>query len=202
VADRFHLLHNVAAVLTQVCTAHAPQLARVNAQRAAVPTPVHDPACLAAALYRSTQRLSLAANEPPWAASFLEDGFRQDGRLPRGQEARRRGPGQETFEGGELAIHAAGLQPPLVHQEALIVPEIGRGDVCRGQLVTIRVPEPAGEGRQVTAVVLDCEGTVLRTGEVVGEVLSDGAILYGEFFTGSIRDVGRIIRRVRDEHNV
>jgi transposase len=49
VADRFHLLHNLADVLTQVFTAHAPQLAQLKAQRTADPTPVHDPACLAVA---------------------------------------------------------------------------------------------------------------------------------------------------------
>ena len=49
VADRFHLLQNLAAVLTQVFTAQAPQLARINAQRTVAPMPVHDPACLTAA---------------------------------------------------------------------------------------------------------------------------------------------------------
>jgi transposase len=49
VADRFHLLQNLADVLTDVFRAHAPQLARVNAQRLPAPTPVHDPACPAAA---------------------------------------------------------------------------------------------------------------------------------------------------------
>jgi transposase len=44
VADRFHLLHNLAEVLTDVCRTHAPQLARINAQGIAVPTPLHDPA--------------------------------------------------------------------------------------------------------------------------------------------------------------
>jgi hypothetical protein len=57
-------------------------------------------------------------------------------------------------------------------EEALVVPEIGRGDVGRGQLVPSRVPEPAGEGRQVAGVVLDRQGTALRTGEVVDEVLN------------------------------
>jgi hypothetical protein len=63
----------------------------------------------------------------------------------------------------------------MVYQEALIVPEIGGGDACRGQLVPIRLPKPAGEGRQVTAVVLDRQGTALRTGEMVGKVLNIGA---------------------------
>jgi transposase len=49
VADRFHLLQNLADVLTQVFTAHASQLARANPQRVAAPTPVHDPTCPAVA---------------------------------------------------------------------------------------------------------------------------------------------------------
>jgi transposase len=44
VADWFHLLHNLADVLTDVFRAHAPQLACVNAQHTRVPAPVHDPA--------------------------------------------------------------------------------------------------------------------------------------------------------------
>jgi transposase len=43
VADRFHLLQNLADTLTQVFTAHAPDLAQLKAQRMAAPTPVHDP---------------------------------------------------------------------------------------------------------------------------------------------------------------
>jgi transposase len=49
VADRFHLLQNLADTLTQVFTAHATQLTHLNAQRTATPTPVHDPTGLAAA---------------------------------------------------------------------------------------------------------------------------------------------------------
>src|SRR5919109_3741797 len=49
VADRFHLLHNLADVLTQVFTAHAPELAQLTAQHTADLTPVHDPTCLLAA---------------------------------------------------------------------------------------------------------------------------------------------------------
>ena len=44
VADRFHRLQHLADVLTDVFRAHAPQLARVNAQHIPVLTPVHDPA--------------------------------------------------------------------------------------------------------------------------------------------------------------
>ncbi len=49
VADRFHLLHNLADVLTQVFTAHAPALAQLKAWPMANPTPVHDPTCPPAA---------------------------------------------------------------------------------------------------------------------------------------------------------
>jgi transposase len=49
VADRFHRLQNLADTLTQVFTAHAPELAPLKAQRMAAPTPVHDPTCPAAA---------------------------------------------------------------------------------------------------------------------------------------------------------
>jgi transposase len=48
-ADRLHLLQHLADVLTQVCIAHPTQLAQLHAQRAAEPTPVHDPAYLAEA---------------------------------------------------------------------------------------------------------------------------------------------------------
>jgi transposase len=44
VADRFHLLQNLADTLTQVFTAHAPQLAHLNARGTAVPAPLHDSA--------------------------------------------------------------------------------------------------------------------------------------------------------------
>jgi hypothetical protein len=67
VADRFHLLQNVAAVLTQVFTAHASQLASVHAERAAVPTPIHDPAFLVAPLERPA--VPLAPQQPSTAAA-------------------------------------------------------------------------------------------------------------------------------------
>ena len=44
VADRFHLLQNLADVLTDVFRAHAPQLARVATHHLTAPPPVHDPA--------------------------------------------------------------------------------------------------------------------------------------------------------------
>jgi transposase len=56
VADRFHRLQHLADAWTQVFTAHASQLARVNPQRAA-PMPVHDPTCPAAAPEPSSVRL-------------------------------------------------------------------------------------------------------------------------------------------------
>jgi transposase len=71
VADRFHLLHNLADVLTDVFRAHAPQLARVTAQHTRAPAPVHDPADPAtvpslstvplAPLQSSTRAVALAA---------------------------------------------------------------------------------------------------------------------------------------------
>jgi hypothetical protein len=64
VTDRFHLLQNVAAVLTQVFTAHASQLASVHAERAAVPTPIHDPAFLVASLERPAVPLPLSSRPP------------------------------------------------------------------------------------------------------------------------------------------
>ena len=63
VADRVHLLQHLADALTQVFTAHAPQLARVNPQRAA-PMPVHDPTCPAAAPKPSSGLLA-----PPQSAT-------------------------------------------------------------------------------------------------------------------------------------
>lgn len=58
VADRFHLLQNLADVLAQVFTAHASHLARVNLQRVAAPTPVHDPTCPAGAPEPSAVQLA------------------------------------------------------------------------------------------------------------------------------------------------
>jgi transposase len=49
VADRFHLLQNLADVLTDVFRSHAPQLALLHTQHICGPTPVHDPTCAAAA---------------------------------------------------------------------------------------------------------------------------------------------------------
>jgi hypothetical protein len=153
-----------------------------------------DVPALTAAFHGPAQGVLLTPIEPAWPSPFPEDEFRQGGERPRRQEARRRGPGQKAFEGGELAIHAAGLEPPMVHQEALVVPEIGRGDEGRGQLFPRRVPEPAGEGRQVAALFLIVRG--LRSARVrwwaksstavrSTVFLSGGALLYGEFFAGS-----------------
>jgi transposase len=58
VADRFHLLQNLADVLTDVFRSHAPQLARVKARHTRTPTPVHDPANPAAAARLSTVPLA------------------------------------------------------------------------------------------------------------------------------------------------
>jgi transposase len=64
VADRFHLLHNLADVLTDVFRAHAPQFARVNAHDRMTPTPVHDPAPPAPA-----PRLSSVPLAPPQSST-------------------------------------------------------------------------------------------------------------------------------------
>jgi transposase len=69
VADRFHLLHNLADALTQVFTAHAPQLARLNPQRVAAPMPVHDPTCPTAAAEPSS--VPLAPPQSSTAAARL-----------------------------------------------------------------------------------------------------------------------------------
>jgi transposase len=49
VADRFHLLQNLAAVLTDIFRSYTPQLALIDAQQSHAPTPVHDPTCPPAA---------------------------------------------------------------------------------------------------------------------------------------------------------
>ena len=69
VADRFHLLQNLADVLTDVFRAHAPQLARVNTQHLTAPTPVHDPADPATDPRRST--VPLAPPQPSTRALAL-----------------------------------------------------------------------------------------------------------------------------------
>src|SRR5262249_48698776 len=79
VADRFHLLQNLADVLTDVFRSHAPQLALLHTQHICAPTPVHDPTCAAAApepcsvplapLQSSTAaaRLARQRRTQPWA---------------------------------------------------------------------------------------------------------------------------------------
>jgi transposase len=69
VADRFHLLQNLADVLTDVFRAHAPQLARVNTQHLTAPTPVHDPADPGTDPRRST--VPLAPPQPSTRAAAL-----------------------------------------------------------------------------------------------------------------------------------
>jgi transposase len=49
VADRFHLLQNLADVLTDVFRSHTSLLASIPTQHSRAPTPVHDPTCPAAA---------------------------------------------------------------------------------------------------------------------------------------------------------
>jgi transposase len=69
VADRFHLLQNLADVLTDVFKAHAPQLARVNARPTRTPTPMHDPATPPMA--RSVSAVPLAPPQPSTGAVAL-----------------------------------------------------------------------------------------------------------------------------------
>jgi transposase len=69
VADRFHLLQNLADVLTDVFRAHAPQLARVHTQHLTAPPLVHDPADPATGPRRST--VPLAPPQPSTRAAAL-----------------------------------------------------------------------------------------------------------------------------------
>lgn len=69
VADRFHLLQNLADVLTDVFRAHAPQLARVHTQHLTAPPLVHDPADPATGPRRST--VPLAPPQPSTRARAL-----------------------------------------------------------------------------------------------------------------------------------
>jgi transposase len=69
VADRFHLLQNLADVLTDVFRAHAPQMALINAQHTRMPTPVHDPAY--SATVPSISTVSLAPQQPSTRAVAL-----------------------------------------------------------------------------------------------------------------------------------
>jgi transposase len=69
VADRFHLLQNLADVLTDVFRGHAPRLARVHTQHLTAPTPVHDPADPATDPRRST--VPLAPPQPSTRAVAL-----------------------------------------------------------------------------------------------------------------------------------
>jgi transposase len=74
VADRFHLLQNLADVLTDMFRSHAPQLARVNAERTHTPTPVHDPAHPATGPSLST--VPLAPPQPSTRAAALAAALR------------------------------------------------------------------------------------------------------------------------------
>jgi transposase len=69
VADRFHLLQNLAEVLTDVFRAHASQLARIHTEGLAVPTPLHDPAAPATDLGPSS--VPLAPPQSSTAATRL-----------------------------------------------------------------------------------------------------------------------------------
>jgi transposase len=69
VADRFHLRHNLADVLTDVFRAHTPQLALINAQPTRAPTPVHDPEDSATVPHLSA--VPLAPPQPSTPAAAL-----------------------------------------------------------------------------------------------------------------------------------
>jgi transposase len=69
VADRFHLLQNLAGVLTDVFRVHAPQLARVHTQHITTPPLVHDPADPATGPRRSA--VPLAPPQPSTRAAAL-----------------------------------------------------------------------------------------------------------------------------------
>jgi transposase len=69
VADRFHLLHHLADVLTDVFRAHAPQLALSNAQPSPAPTPVHAPEDCASVPHLSA--VPLAPPQPSTRAAAL-----------------------------------------------------------------------------------------------------------------------------------
>jgi transposase len=69
VADRCHLLHKLADVRTDVFRSHAPQLAPLNAQCTAVPTPLHDPA--SPAIGPSLTAVPLAPQQPSTRAMAL-----------------------------------------------------------------------------------------------------------------------------------
>jgi transposase len=69
VADRFHLLQNLADVLTDVFRSHTPRLALINTQHSPAPTPVHDPTCPAAAPESSS--VPLAPPQSSTAAARL-----------------------------------------------------------------------------------------------------------------------------------
>jgi transposase len=68
-ADRFHLLHNLADVLTDVFRSHAPQLALINAHCTAVPTPLYDPA--SPAIGPNLTAVPLAPQQPSTRAMAL-----------------------------------------------------------------------------------------------------------------------------------
>jgi transposase len=69
VADRFHLLQNLADVLTDVFRTHAPQLALINSQGTAVPTPLPDLADSATGSSRSP--VPIAPQQPSTRAAAL-----------------------------------------------------------------------------------------------------------------------------------
>ena len=68
VADRFHLLQNLADVLTDVFRAHAPQLAYINAQGIAVPLAPPQPSTRAVALAAARRAQRVACYQQVWTS--------------------------------------------------------------------------------------------------------------------------------------
>jgi Transposase len=96
VADRFHLLQNLADTLTQACTAHAPELAQLKAQCMAAPTPMQNPTSPAADPAPAGPARTMAETRrhkrPPALSALCR-------RAP-GGHGRRRGGGDAALEPG------------------------------------------------------------------------------------------------------
>src|SRR5206468_12934630 len=88
-----------------------------------------------------------------------------------GSDACRSRPGQEALQGGKLAVDAAGLELPLLDQPSLELPQVGRRDLGRCHRLPVHLIEPAGEGGEITTVVLDRQRAALGLGQETGEAL-------------------------------
>ncbi len=112
VADRFHLLQNLADTLTQVFTAHASQLARVHPPRAA-PTPVHDPTDPAAVPEPASVPLAPPQSSTAAARLARQRRTRRCGPLSPGLDVPSAGvdPGRHCAAGGPQSPYRAALPP-------------------------------------------------------------------------------------------